>query len=64
MTINEVKIDPEYNCVWAEENSYLSDHGIKYTFVKTVNGVTVWKYRKNERLFKTLADFYKNVYYR
>ena len=62
--MDEVKIDPEYNCVWVEEYTYLSDHGIKYTFVKIIDGVTVWKYRKNERLFKTLADFYKNVYYR
>lgn len=56
------KIDHEYNCVWVDEFNYLTRHGIKYTFVKIVDGVTVWKFRKDNRLFKTLANFYNNVY--
>lgn len=56
------KIDHEYSCVWIDEFNYLTIHGIKYTFVKTVDGVTVWKFKKNSELFNRLADFYKNVY--
>ena len=60
--VNTIKIDHEYSCVWTEEFSYLTQHGIKYTFVKNIDGVTVWKYNKNEKLFLCLANFYKNVY--
>ena len=37
-------------------------HGIRYTFVKEIDGVTVWKFKKTEELFNILADFYSNVY--
>ena len=57
-----VKIDPEYCCVWSEEFDHLTKHGIKYTFVKTIGGVTVWKFKKTEKLFRELASFYSNVY--
>lgn len=42
--------------------SYLENQGIHYRFVKTINGITVWKYEKTEELFRALADFYSNVY--
>jgi hypothetical protein len=58
------KIDPEYNCVWVDEFNYLTRHGIKYTFVKIVDGVTVWKFKKTSDLFNKLSSFYKNVYSR
>lgn len=57
-----IKIDQEYSCVWYEEFNHLIEHGIRYTFVKTIDGVTVWKFKKTEQLFRTLADFYSNVY--
>lgn len=57
-----MKIDHEYNCVWSEEQEYLLRHGIRYVFVKTINGITVWKFRKTAELFKVLSDFYSNVY--
>lgn len=56
------KIDHEYSCVWTEEFNYLTRHGIKYTFVKVKDGVTVWKFKKTEELFRRLSDFYSNVY--
>ena len=37
-------------------------HGIRYTFVREIDGVTVWKFKKTEELFHVLADFYSNVY--
>lgn len=56
------KIDHEYNCVWIDEFNYLTKHGIRYTFVKIIDGVTVWKFRKTQKLFSVLANFYSNVY--
>jgi len=57
-----IKVDREYNCVWYEEFDYLIKHGLRYTFVKTINNVTTWKFKKTEQLFLSLADFYSNVY--
>lgn len=57
-----IKIDKEYSCVWVDEFNYLAQHGIKYTFVKNINGITVWKFKKNQELFLLLSDFYGNVY--
>lgn len=59
---NDIKIDKEYSCVWFEECDYLIKHGIRYTFVKEINGITTWKFKKDEYLFRVLADFYSNVY--
>lgn len=52
----------EYTCNWYDECKYLMDHGIRYTFVKEIDGITVWKFHKDELLFTTLAGFYSNVY--
>ncbi len=57
-----LKIDREYSTTWSEECKYLLEHGIRYTFVKEINGVTTWKYKKNEQLFAALTEFYANVY--
>lgn len=38
---------------------YLLSKGIKYTFVKDINGVTTYKYKKTPELFEALVSFYK-----
>ena len=58
----KIKVDREYGSTWFEEVDFLMKHGIRYTFVKEVDQVTVWKFKKNENLFLALAEFYKNVY--
>ena len=58
----KLKFEVEYPCTWAKENQFLTEHGIRYTFVKTIDGVTTWKYVKNVALFETLTLFYRNVY--
>ena len=60
--VNIIKIDHEYSCVWYDECDYLMKHGIRYTFVKEIDGITVWKFKKTEELFHTLGDFYSEVY--
>lgn len=54
-------IDREYPCTWMTEQAYLADHGIRYTFVKEENGVTVYKYKKTKKLFQTLSRLYEKL---
>lgn len=60
-TIEETKrnIDKEYPCTSNLEFLYLKECGIRYEFVKTINGVQTYKYRKTPELFENLAKFYK-----
>lgn len=37
---------------------YLESVGIKYSFVKDINGVTTYKYTKTPELFSALEIFY------
>ena len=57
------KFDNEYGTQNYDEVQELERCGIRYTFVKTVDGNTVWKYTKNPRLFEVLKNFYINNIY-
>ncbi len=52
------KFDKEYSTQWVEEMKWLKDHGFNYTFVKTIDGITTYKYTKTSHLFVALAFFY------
>lgn len=52
------KFDKEYSTQYTPEMKFLLEQGIKYTFVKEINGVTTYKYEKTPELFKTLDVFY------
>ena len=52
------KFDKEYSTQYTPEVKYLSSKGIKYTFVKDVNGVITYKYTKTPELFRALVIFY------
>lgn len=54
------KFDKEYSTQYPPEMKYLLSKGIKYTFVKDVNGVTTYKYTKTPELFLALVSFYMN----
>lgn len=60
--IIETKFDKEYSTQWMEEILYLKSRGIRYSFVKNINGIETYKYTKTLELFKVLCDFYENVY--
>ncbi len=62
MNNKKIKVDTEYSCTWNMEQEFLTSKGIRYTFVKTVDGVTIWKYKKTTLLFDVLSEFYGNVY--
>ena len=53
------KFDYEYSTQYVKEMKYLESIGIKYNFVKNVDGLTTYKYIKNSKLFKALAIFYE-----
>lgn len=50
--------DIEYQTQWRDEVDFLRSVGIRYAFVKRVNGIPTYKYTKNGELFKQLAIFY------
>lgn len=55
---NITKFDKEYSTQWNLERDYLESKGIKYTFVKEINGISTYKYKKTSELFKALESFY------
>lgn len=52
------KWDIEYSTQYTPEKEFLLRQGIKPTFVKIINEVTTYKYKKTSELFKALAVFY------
>lgn len=50
--------DKEYPSQFPKEMKYLESVGIKYNFVKEINGITTYKYTKSQKLFLALASFY------
>lgn len=52
------KFDIEYSTQYTPEKEYLLSLGIKPSFVKVINEVTTYKYKKTSELFKALAIFY------
>lgn len=59
---NNKRFDKEYSTQWALEEMFLKENGIDYTFVKTIDGITTWKYKKTSELFDVLSKFYKKIY--
>ena len=53
------KFDKEYSTQYNPEMFYLLNNGIKPSYVKSINGVTTYKYTKTSELFKVLMSFYK-----
>ena len=58
------KWDKEYQTSFFDEVVYLKSKGIRYTWVyKNDEGVYVWKYYKEKRLWLALAEMYSNKKY-
>jgi|GEM_PF-2727494 len=55
------KFDKEYSTQWNKEKEYLEQKGVKYTFVKEINKISTYKYKKNSKLFKALGSFYMEL---
>lgn len=54
----ETKFDKEYQSQYLAEVNFLTERGIKYSFVKKVNGLITYKYTKTKELFEALVEFY------
>lgn len=52
------KFDKEYSTQYPKEMKFLLDNGILYSFVKSVNDITTYKYAKTPELFRLLEIFY------
>ena len=52
------KFDSEYSTQYVKEMQYLLQNNIKYTFVKEIDGITTYKYKKTPELFRMLEIFY------
>lgn len=50
--------DKEYATTYLREVEFLKSLGIRYTFVKSLNNVSVYKYEKTPELFEALGFFY------
>lgn len=55
------KFDKEYSTQYIKEVEFLKMCNIEYTFVKVVDGVTIYKYTKTPQLFNALKFFYEIV---
>lgn len=53
------KFDKEYSTQYNPEMFYLLNNGIKPSYVKNINGVTTYKYKKTSKLQIALMSFYK-----
>lgn len=51
--------DNEYRTQFVDEMKWLKKHGVYYVFVKYIDGITTYKYKKTSKLFELLALFYK-----
>lgn len=68
MDIKETKLpknafDSEYMTEFLREVRFLSERGIKYTFVRKTPeyGISQFKYKKTPALFAALVEFYANI---
>jgi hypothetical protein len=51
-------LDKEYQTCFLKEVEFLTNKGIRYSFVKTIEGSRVYKYTKTPKLFSALSLFY------
>ena len=57
--MSDKKFDREYSVTFIKEKQFLDACGIRYEFVKKINGITTFKYKKTSYLFECLSNFYK-----
>ena len=61
---NKSKWDKEYSTSFYDEVVALKAKGIRYTWVyRNEEGISVWKYKKERRLWIALAEMYSNKKY-
>lgn len=62
--MEKTKWDKEYSTSFLNEVTYLKSKGIRYTWVyKNDDGVSVWKFKKEKRLWDALSEMYSDKKY-
>ena len=61
MLKHRVPFDKEYATSYRSEVKWLAEYGIRYEFVKEVNTISIYKYKKNSALYFALGEFYKTL---
>ena len=56
---SKTKFDKEYSTSFKKEVEIIKDNGIRYEFVKTINGISTYKYKKSKKLFLVLSSMYE-----
>lgn len=55
------KFDKEYRTQFMKEYDFLTNKGIRYTYVRRgEDGIRTYKYKKTKELFEALAEFYSD----
>lgn len=63
--MNKIKWDKEYATSFYDEVAFLKSKGIRYSWVYTnEEGISVWKYKKEKRLWDALSEMYSNMKYK
>ena len=58
------KWDKEYSTSFIDEVTFLKSKGIRYTWVyKNEDDISVWKFKKEKRLWDALSEMYSNKKY-
>lgn len=55
------KFDKEYSTSFKQEVEFLKTKKIDYTFVKNIDNISTYKYKKTPDLFKYLFEFYSSM---
>lgn len=60
----KTKWDKEYSTSFINEVAFLKSKKIRYTWVYTNDdGISVWKYKKEKRLWDALSEMYSDIKY-
>ena len=59
INIEKKKFDKEYGTSHRAEVLFLREKKIYYEFVKIIEGISIYKYKKTPELFNALESFYK-----
>lgn len=58
INIENKQFDREYSTSFRGEVEYLKLQGIRFEFVKLINDISIYKYKKTPELFRALESFY------
>ena len=62
--VDKIEGSSEYHTSFWDEVAFLKKKGIRYTWVyKNYDGISVWKFKKEKRLWDALSEMYSEMKY-